>query len=96
MDSDATAEDVTIITPTIAILSEKLRNGGWMAICKPPMWEEYKDHDNLTPCNFTEDLIYLTKNTPHDDDFVLRIIGEPSPNEYDDREDIQVDNNEDA
>ena len=60
------------------------------------MWEEYKNPDTLIPWKFTEDLIYLIKNTPQYDDLVLRIIDEPHPNEYDDDEDIQGDNNEDA
>ena len=70
-------------------------NGGCMAICKPPMWGEHKNDDTLVPWNFTEDLIYLIKNNPQDDDLVLRIIDEKYTNEYDDNEYIQGENNKD-
>ena len=48
------------------------------------------------PWNFTEDVIYLIKNTPQYDDLVLIIIDEPYPNGYDDDKDLKGDNNEDA
>ena len=47
----------------------------------------------LIPWKFTEDLIYLIKNTPQHDDLVLRIIDEPYLNEYDDDKGPQGDNN---
>ena len=78
------------------IEGEKGRNGVWMAIYKPPMWEENKNPDTRLPWKFTEDLIYLIKNTPKDDDFVLKKIDEPSTNEYDDNEEPKGDNTEDA
>ena len=53
------------------------------------MWEEYKNTDTLVPSKFTKNLTHLIKNTPQDDDFVLRIIDELSPNEYYDDEDTQ-------
>ena len=53
-----------------------------MSIFKPPMWEECKNPGTLFPWKFTEDIIYLIKNTPQDDYLVLGIIDEPSPNEY--------------
>ena len=40
-----------------------------------------------SPWEFTEDLIYLIKTTPQDDDLVLRIIYGLSINEYDYDED---------
>ena len=57
------------------------------------MWEEYKNTDTTSPWNFTEDIIYLIKNTPKDDDLVLRIIDEPDTNEYDDKKYPQGYNN---
>ena len=65
-----------------------------MAICRPPMWEEYNNHDTLFPWKFTEYLIFLIKNTPQDDGFFLRIVYGPSPNEYYDDEESQGENNE--
>ena len=65
-----------------------------MAICKPPMWEQYKNPNTLFPWNFTEDLVYLINNTPQDNNLVLRIIDEPSPNEYDDNEEPERENDE--
>ena len=50
------------------------------------MWEENNNTDTLVPYKFTEDIIYLTNNTPQDDDLVLIIIDKPSPNEYYDDE----------
>ena len=64
-----------------------------MAIYKPPMWEEYNNTDTLFPWKFTEYIIYLTKNYPQYDDFVLMIIYEPYPNEYDDDEETQGEKN---
>ena len=88
---------VSYIPSTLAILSgKKVSNGGWMAICKPPMWEEYKNSDTLVPWKFTDYLIYLIKNTPQDDCLVLIIIDEPSPKEYDNNKYPKGDNNEDA
>ena len=58
-------------------------NGRYISIYKPHIWEEYKNHNTLIPWKFTEDLIYLTNNTPKDDDLVLRII----ENKYTDEDD---------
>ena len=62
-----------------------------MSIYKHPMWEEYNNPDTLVPWNFTEYIIYPTKNSPQDDYLVLRIIYEPYPNEYDYDEETQGD-----
>ena len=72
------------------------RNGGWMAICKPPKWEESEDPDDLVPWKFTEDLIFLIKNTPQDEDMILNIINEPVPGETGEEVEAEEDNNEDA
>ena len=55
--------------------------------------EYYNNTGTLFPWKFTEDIIYLIKNTPKDDNFVLIILDEPSPDKYDDDEDNQRDNN---
>ena len=55
-----------------------------MATSKTPVWEDYKNTDTLVPWKFIEDLIYLIKNTPQDDDLVLSIIDEIYHNECDD------------
>ena len=65
-----------------------------MAIFKPPMWEENKNTDTFVRWTFTEDIIYSVNNTPQDDDLVLRILDEPSPNKYDDDKYPEGDNNE--
>ena len=77
---------VSYIPSTLSILSKQGRNGWWIAICKPPIWEEYKNPETLTPWKSTDDLIYLINNTPQDDDLVLRIIDKTSSNEYHDDE----------
>ena len=53
-----------------------------MTTCKPPMWEENRNNETILPWKFTEDLIYLIKNTPQYDDLVLRIFDETCTNEY--------------
>ena len=45
-----------------------------------------QEYWHTCPWKFTEDLIYLTKNTPQDDYLVLGIIDEPYTDEYDDDE----------
>ena len=87
---------VYIIPSTLDILSWKSKNGGWMAIFKPPMQEQNKNTGTLVPWKFTEYTIYLIKNTPQYDDLVLIIIDEPYPNGYDDDKDLKGDNNEDS
>ena len=67
-----------------------------MDICNTPVWEENNNPVTIVPWKFTEDLIYLIKNTPQDDYLVLIIIDKLSPNKYDDDEDTKGDNNEDA
>ena len=54
---------VSYITSPLEILSKKGSNWAWMAICNPPVWEEYNNPDTLVPWNFTEDTIYLINNT---------------------------------
>ena len=94
MDTDAIAEYVTHVPPTLLVLSEKRKNGGHKATYKTPMWEEYNNTDTLFPWKFAEDIIYLTKNSPQDDDLVLSIIDKQYSNEYDNYEETQVENNE--
>ena len=86
---------VSSIQSTLAIVSEKVRNGGCMAIYKSPMSEDFNNPDTLSPWKFTEDIIYLIKNTPQNDYLVLRMIDEPSINDYYDEEYTQRENNED-
>ena len=59
------------------------------------MWDEYKNPDTLDPWKFTEDLIYLIKNTSKYEYLILITIDEPSNNEYDDDKYPKGDNNED-
>ena len=52
MDTDAIAEYVTHVPPTLLVLSEKRKNGGHKATYKTPMWEEYNNTDTLSPWKF--------------------------------------------